>query len=443
MTVVLRRHRLITMVTGLTLLAGVGACDSLAPPDQDPWLAGASREGPAAAWTVRVAIGGHQVAVLGDVVVVTDERALLGLDLATGRQRWRRDVAGEYSISVAGGLVAQQTKDGPLEVVDPATGSTRWRDDRPGWRHVIRQEAVYADDCATRPRAKQAGCVIESRELADGATRWRVPATVSGVRDDQIGSRVPVAPASGRYLLAGIGDRARPFGAVDTGTGRPLKGRIGLNGWYAFVVDDVLVSTDHDPPRGDRRCTVTVTSVAAANGAARWSGAIYSGQRSDSECHKTLADRESGAAFIGTGSRVAAATEGGRPQVVDLATGDTVWAADKPGAPIDGYGSALLVRQYADQGPFSLLDFDSGQERWTVPDTGLPGGSASWASAVTGGLVAVSGASGDRPFVLVYDVDSGQQLGRFPSWLAGAGDDWVAVTRGTGVKELILEFIRF
>ncbi|MBO4209842.1 PQQ-binding-like beta-propeller repeat protein [Micromonospora echinofusca] len=427
----------------MTLMAGVGACDGLAPPDQDPWLGGVSREGPAAAWTVQVATGGHQVAVLGDVVVVTDEGTLLGLDLTTGRERWRRDVTGEYRISVAGGLVAQQTTDGPLEVVDPATGATRWRDDRPGWRHVVRQEAVYADDCAVRREAEQPGCVVEARALADGAVRWTLPATVSGVRDDRIGTREPVAPASGKYLLAGIGDRGAPFGAVDTRTGRPLKGRIGVRGWYAFVVGDVLVSTDHDPPRGDRRCTVTVTGVAAADGAARWSGAIYSGRRADNECAKTLADRENGAALIGTGSRVAAVTEGGRPQLVDLATGDTVWTADGPGAPIDGYGTALLVRQFADQGPFRLLDVESGRERWTVPDTGLPGTSASWASAVTGGLVAVSGATGDRPFVLVHEVDSGKQLGRFPSWLAGAGDDWVAVTRGTGVRELTLEFVRF
>jgi hypothetical protein len=64
---------------------------------------------------------------------------------------------------------------------------------------------------------------------------------------------------------------------------------------------------------------------------------------------------------------------------------------------------------------------------------------------VTGGLIAVSGATGDRPFILVYDARSGHRLGRFPSWLHGAGDDWVAVAHGnvSDFDHLTLEFIRF
>jgi len=44
----------------------------------------------------------------------------------------------------------------------------------------------------------------------------------------------------------------------------------------------------------------------------------------------------------------------------------------------------------------------------------------------------------------VYDADTGRLRGRFPSWLAGAGDDWVAVTHGADTADqLIVEFWTF
>lgn len=52
-----------------------------------------------------------------------------------------------------------------------------------------------------------------------------------------------------------------------------------------------------------------------------------SGRRANGECQRSLANRKTGAAFIGTGSRVAAVTAQGQPQVVDLATGRTVWTS--------------------------------------------------------------------------------------------------------------------
>ena len=127
----------------------------------------------------------------------------------------------------------------------------------------------------------------------------------------------------------------------------------------------------------------------------------------------------------------------------DLATGRTVWAAEKSGVPIDGDGRSVLVRQYEDEGALTVLDFETGTVRWTAEDPGLSGQSASWDSTVTGGLVAVSGATGDRPFVRVYDVDTGKRLGQFPGWLHGAGDDWVAVSHSAKGDSLDLDLMRF
>jgi hypothetical protein len=63
---------------------------------------------------------------------------------------------------------------------------------------------------------------------------------------------------------------------------------------------------------------------------------------------------------------------------------------------------------------------------------------------VTRGLVAVTGAADDHPLVDVYDAATGRLRGRFPSWLAGAGDTWVAVTHGNGTADqLTVEFWTF
>jgi hypothetical protein len=44
--------------------------------------------------------------------------------------------------------------------------------------------------------------------------------------------------------------------------------------------------------------------------------------------------------------------------------------------------------------------------------------------------------------VLVYEVDTGRQLGRYPGWLVGAGTDWVAVSR-SGAGGLTVDLYTF
>jgi hypothetical protein len=203
------------------------------------------------------------------------------------------------------------------------------------------------------------------------------------------------------------------------------------------------VATDNDPPPSERRCTVAVTSV-AVDGTNQRTTTAFSGRQADNSCERALADTDNGQSALGSGTRIAVSSADGRPQVLDLATGAIAWTAAAPGVPIDGDGNSLLVRRHADTGDLALLDFADGRQRWTAPDAGLPGTSASWNSAVTGGLVAVTGAADDHPFVNVYDADSGRLRGRFPSWLAGAGDTWVAVTHGNGTADqLAVEFWTF
>jgi hypothetical protein len=425
-------------VTRFSQAVAAGACLLLAACSPLSTPSGPAREGPEPSWSVTVATGSYGPAtVIGDVMIVPDQRALRGVSRAAGKELWRRELAEGYRYWIASELVVvREKKDGPLTVLDPATGNTKWSAEKATWDFVVYQRAVYSGACT------KTACALTARDIQDGHPLWTIPASYA-VSEVAIGAREPYAPAAGPYLAAGVGDRAKPWAAVDANTGGALPGRTQLSGWYTFAAGSLLVATQHDPPSGDQACTVTVQVVDGRTGKPTWSGAVFSGRRKAGECAKRLVHDKTGLTLIGAGSRIAAVDQHDRPQVFDLATGRTVWAGEKSGVPIDGDAQSVLVRDYADEGGLTLYDFETGKVRWTAEDPGLSGQSASWDSTVTGGLVAVSGADGDRPFVRVYDVNTGRQLGQFPGWLNGAGDDWVSVTHSNSVETLAFDVMRF
>ncbi|MGH3388454.1 MAG: PQQ-binding-like beta-propeller repeat protein [Actinomadura sp.] len=421
-------------------LTGAAACSGVVTPPEPP------REGSPAKWSLSVPTGANTTAVVGTVAVIKNDRSLLGVDSATGRELWRLPAGEKDAVDLTEDVIvlrdrttAFETKAIPFSVIDLATGRTLWRD-TPTDALQVSQDAIFSTDCRQRT-----DCVTTRRDPRTGKTRWSVPSGVPGFADTFVGVRRPFAPATAAYTVAEFAGGGPLGSGRETGTGRRVRGRLSGPGWYDLVVGRTLVGTDHDPPSGDTRCTVRVTSVDAVSGRTRWTREVFSGRLADDSCQKRLVPDSSGLTLIGRGSRIAASTAGGAPQVFDLASGRTVWRGDASGVPIDGDGRSLLVRRQADSGPLSLLDFTTGRTLWTAPDPGLSGQSASWASAVTGRLVAVSGADGDRPHVLVYRADTGRRIGRFPGWLEGLGDDWVAIGHSAHqptVGELTLDFIR-
>ncbi|MEV4134776.1 PQQ-binding-like beta-propeller repeat protein [Dactylosporangium sp. NPDC049742] len=398
--------------------------------------------GPRPLWTVQVETGAQDVAVVGDVAVVIGDQTLLGLDRQTGRELWRRDKAAHVAV-VAGDRVVLQEADAAalthrVFVLDAATGTPVWGTPPSLWRPVVYADAVYSGDCP----AGGVVCTLVALGMRDGRELWRLPKATGNVGADTIGRRGPFAPKAGpRLLLTGA-----PQGGLtllDPATGVASAASVPRErGWFALAAGDLIVTTDHDPPAGDSNCTVAVTSYSGDTGKKTTSGAVYSGHERGGECQRAFGDRHAGAVLIGAGTRIAAATSGDAVQVYDLATGRTVWRSDERGVPLESDGTTLLVRDTADEGGFRLLDFQTGAVRWKAPDSGLSGLSASWDCALTAGLVAVQGATGDKPFVRVYAARSGEDRGRFGSWLAGLGDDWVATTRGSGSNRLALEMFR-
>ncbi|MFG3708340.1 PQQ-binding-like beta-propeller repeat protein [Micromonospora sp. NPDC047670] len=438
----------------LSLVVGLAACTRpRAEPPEPPGpsvevsqesLRGSrsGQEGPEPAWSVSVSRLDQQLAQIDQVVVVPDERELRGVDRSTGQERWRHPVSTSYQYAVADGLIVVSATDGgPLEVLEAVTGATRWRagdtEDV-----VVQQRIVYNRECAGA--GQSARCVVIARDVRDGRQLWKLPADrFARVSDVALGARAPYAPPTAPYVAVRLNSAARAYTAVATSTGKAGAGRLPNRAWYGFVAGDLLVATDNDPPRGDQRCTVSIATVNAATGARGWSGEVYSGRKEDGECARRLANHRSGLVLIGAGTRLVAVTAAERPQLVDLRTGKVRWEAATSGVPVDGDGGSVLVRRNADEGELALLDTATGAPRWTAPDPGLSGASASWRSTVTGRLVAVSGETDGRPVVLVYDVPTGRQLGRYPGWLAGAGDDWVAVSRAGGPEGITLDLRTF
>lgn len=406
-------------------------------------------DGGVIAWTLDTKNGSRDASVIGGTAVVLDGESLLGLRAGDGTRVWQLPYPDEdATLTVANGMVVVQSREnGPVDVIDPASGRVAWSVPEPV-HLVARTDALYLDSCPDR-RSPGPRCVITKRRVADGATLWTVPDPTFVLGDAVIGARRPLAPPASAYLPVTVsaGGTEPVTGALlDTATGTLLPGRADPRGWYLFAAGATVVSTDHDPPAGDRECTVTVHAVDARTGAPAWDGAIHSGRNDAQECVKRFPSLYSGSSeLFGTGGHAAAVTRSGQTTLVDLSTGQPRWTSQERGVPIAGDDRALLVRENAESGPIALLDLADGRRIWTAPDTGLPTSSASWEAVVAGDLVAVMGADGDRPYVLVYDAETGTRLARRSGWLTGAGNDWVMVSTGAGAEagRLTLHMLTF
>jgi outer membrane protein assembly factor BamB len=379
--------------------------------------------------------------------VVPDKGAVYGMNKTTGAQLWRLPADFEYQLTAAGGRLAMQptsksNEPTPLTVLDPMTGSMVWQSVSPTAWHAVYQEAAFVWDChEQQPQTK--GCQHTARRMLDGSLLWTMDATWGRVSDDGIRSAAGQAAPTGPYVVAGVDEGAKPWALVDMRSGVPLPGRAHLDGWHHLPAGDSpttagMVAIDHDAP-GD--CAVGITAFDGRTGAQKWQAVGHDADGGPVGCTASstdailLAARATGLfAVLGPGDA---------PQALELSTGRQVWKATKAGALLDAGRRWLLVRDQADTGGLTLYDLATGTQRWTAPDPGLETSSASWASIVTDRLVAVSGADGTRPYVVVIEAETGRQLARVPGWLHGAGDDWVATTRTIEGKGLTLEFLRF
>ncbi|MGW5573333.1 outer membrane protein assembly factor BamB family protein [Nocardia thailandica] len=403
-----------------------------------------------ATWSTEFDAGAGEVAVLGDVVITPRELSLIALDRASGHERWRRTqkVTGSgFEYRISGDLVvvserrAASSDPTLFEVIEAATGHTLWQAST-NYLNVY-GDAVYRTDC-TAMGTPEVQCSTMRHEIRDGKASWPQPANGT-LGDDVIGTWHQQAPPEPEYLPTWLGPRstgpaARPWASVATATGHVRPGRGAHHAWYTFSVGELLVNTDHD--RNEYRCEIALEAIHGSTGTRQWSASVHGGRRKGNDCQKTLSGSELGQ-MIGDGSRIAAVTAEGNPQLFDLTTGSTIWAAADRGTPLDGDNRSLLVSEFADQGDLSLLDFETGQKKWSVPDPGFDPYPSRRTTFLTGNRVVVggpisTGKLGGRPTTIIYDRESGREIDRYVGWVQGAGPDWLALlaSDGTGANEL-------
>ncbi|WP_370585587.1 PQQ-binding-like beta-propeller repeat protein [Nocardia sp. XZ_19_231] len=405
-----------------------------------------------AAWSIEFDVGAAEVAVLGDVVITPRKTSFIAVDRASGRERWRRDqkVTGgagfEYRIS--GELVvlserrAASSDPTLFEVIEAATGRTLWQDSA-NYLSVY-GDAVYQTDC-TALGTPDVQCTTMRHEIGDGKASWPRPASGT-LGHDVIGTWHQQAPPESEYLPiwlgpSNAGPTDRPWASVATATGEVLPGRGAHHAWYTFSVGELLVNTDHD--RTEHLCEVALEAINGSTGTRQWSASVHGGRRKENDdCQKRLSGSELGQ-MIGNGSRIAAVTADGTPQLFDLATGSTVWAATDRGTPLDGDDRSLLVSEFADQGTLSLLDIGTGKKKWSVPDPGFDPYPSQRTTFLVGDRVVVGGRIpigefAGRPTTIIYDRETGREIDRYVGWVQGAGADWLAllVSEGGGSDEL-------
>jgi outer membrane protein assembly factor BamB len=405
-----------------------------------------------AAWSTEFDVGAGEVAVVSEVVITPRDTSFIALDRASGRERWRRDqkVSGgaRFEYRISGELIVVSERraaaSDPIlfEVIEAATGRTLWQAST-NYLNVY-GDAVYRTDCSAMGTPK-VQCTTMRHDIGDGKASWSHPASGT-LGHDVIGTWHQQAPPEPEYLPVWLGPSTagpedRPWASVATATGHVLSGRGGHHAWYTFSVGELLVNTDHD--RNEYLCEIAMEAINGSTGTRQWSASVYGGRRkANDDCQKALGGSEL-SQMIGDGPKIAAVTADGTPQLFDLATGSTTWTATERGTPLDGDDRSLLVSEFADQGGLSLLDFETGQKKWSVPDPGFAPYPSQRTTFLTGNRVVVGGrmASGEfagRPTTIIYDRETGRETDRYIGQVQGAGPDWLALSAsgGNGTDEL-------
>jgi outer membrane protein assembly factor BamB len=299
-------------------------------------------------WAARTGPDAFVVAVDGGWLVVAPQYGpLLGLDLATGEERWRFELAegqGPESGAIAGDTLFVGTSFPSEGAVDPpvvyalelATGRQRWRavldpgTDLQWAAPVVDGGQVLVADTLSHPGSAP-GSHLHALDAGTGRRRWKADLHAP---EQGFFAEPPVVAGGLAYLPTA----SRMLVAVDTRTGRqvwrdqggfPLVAGVRA-GLLIALVDDILVG--FDPATGARRWQ----TPAGSGPGERW--AVLDGD-----------------AVLVAGAGAVAAT--------DPATGAVRWRAavgDAVGRPVAAGGRVYVATRTR----LVALDRASGREAW-------------------------------------------------------------------------------
>jgi outer membrane protein assembly factor BamB len=265
----------------------------------------------------------------GAVFVATTKGVVASLDLATGKERWRREpqpkAGALFGPAVAGGLVVVSDNAGTVEALDAATGQPRWRvadlgtlvrapnagagvvvlgtdeqkviclelaSGKQRWVWTAEGDKAYirSTPCLTAEVALVAGCdgAVHALRLSDGTERELVRAQHFGSSPAVHAGVVYIGSVEGEAIAVGLADGKERWRA-------PTE--------LSKITADPAVSAAVAVLVGERGAV----ALDPATGAVRW----------------RLEAAEGNPAIAG--DRVFLAAEGGVLQAYDLATGKPGW----------------------------------------------------------------------------------------------------------------------
>jgi outer membrane protein assembly factor BamB len=310
------------------------------------------KRGAATSW--KAPVDGFIRALLytGPTVLVLTLTSLTGLDSATGRKLWQSSTFSSSTaqdIAVVQGVVYLSTRD-DIVGIDVATGHQRWR--LAGKQGIVfnsvggvRDGALYATVYDQRTQRRE----VWSVDLASGATRWTTPCPSD---DDTLLS----VPASGPMVFV-HGPDGRGFTALDTT-------RNGASAWSrstdsaaissVVVADKLILAAGSDqsvaaldpvtgaavwqtPPLGDQSSAPEFLQVFSPGGDTyyAWDGAGLSAYRTGKDATRLwraavkASDGMLNAEVVFDGS--ALYMTGDALYALDAATGQTRWRRTLPG----------------------------------------------------------------------------------------------------------------
>lgn len=370
--------------------------------------------------------GEHVVAWLGDRVVGMSK---------SGQQIWEftfpdEGPGGHREPTVSNGVVFAAYKHPdddrwpqPKIVValDAGTGKELWRDERSSFWTAF-DDVIYLSECRGGQDGELGECQLRARDVRTGGIRWSVPthASASVLNSDDGGTKGMQARQVPPYLVVEsfpTGYESRIVRTRDPASGRQLgAGFDGHNSSRALA--GVLLEVDDSDDNPADGCTATVRAYAVTGGALRWERTFPTEKSRD---RRYCADP---ANLVGIDGTVGIRDSSGRPQVLNAASGETIWTAPETGSVTLAGAGLLVATEPGAGGTHTLVRYD------------LPGGTQRWRTPASSNVRGAPGAGAllrdsTEERTVRYDLDSGTATA-YPGQYSAGGEGWLVTRDSNG-----------
>ncbi|MGH8791641.1 MAG: PQQ-binding-like beta-propeller repeat protein [Stackebrandtia sp.] len=358
----------------------------------------------------------NEVYAAPDGYVVETDGYLYRLD-AAGELAWDREFPDDiYGVLVFDDQIVvyhpdpddeRESPDKFLFGFDVTDGAQLWKE-KVTTVEAAFEGAVYTNTCA-REDDEYVDCELSTRDPATGEARWTVPSPYDDGVVEAVASYGATASPHPPYTLSTSGERVI---AMDPDTGEPSG--------PAVAVRDDFFASDHgvlDVSEPDDSCAASLRSFDPETGDKQWEQTIGLPTYADGSCDLLWN-------WLSDGDVLPAMDADGRPQLLDLASGKTLWTAEETGTMLAWDGDRVFVRngEDGDSGDVSMYSVSDDEKVWTVPDPQV--GLNEMRVRPDAGSVAFDHWPTYAGEIEVFDVATGEPVFAPPGAYCGEGDGW-------------------